>query len=94
MPLASLARDKEFADLDAGEAQGAARGRMMQTAVKPGPPPKEKAIGFARWSPDRRRSNPAYVKLKGLIINLYYNSEIATTKNWISNMSRANSSPR
>ncbi len=51
-----------------------------KAAVQPGPPPKEKLTGLAAMISGAPTANPAYVKLKGLIINLYYNSEIAMTK--------------
>ncbi len=51
-----------------------------KVALQPGPPPKKKLTGFAAMVAGPPVANPAYVKLKGLIINLYYNSEIACTK--------------
>lgn len=51
-----------------------------KAAVQPGSPPKKKLTGFAAMVAGPPTMNPAYVRLKGLIISLYYNSEIAATK--------------
>lgn len=74
-----LGGDKGFADMDPAK-----RKELLSAydadAVKPGPPPKKKLSGFAAMVAGPPTMNPAYVRLKGLIINLYYNSEIACTK--------------
>lgn len=54
-----------------------------KAAVQPGPPPKVKLSGIAAMLAGPPVANPAYVRLKGLIINLYYSSEIASTKELI-----------
>jgi gluconate 2-dehydrogenase gamma chain len=51
-----------------------------KAAVKPGAPPKEKLTGLAAMVGGTPVANPGYVKVKDLIIALYYNSEIAMTK--------------
>jgi gluconate 2-dehydrogenase gamma chain len=74
--------DKDFAGLDPAK-----RKALLlvhdKAALQPGPPRKEKLTGFAAMVAGPPVANPAYVKLKGLIINLYYNSEIAMTKELI-----------
>ncbi len=54
-----------------------------KAAVAPGPPPKEKPTGFAAMMGGAPKMNPNYVRLKELIINLYYNTEVAMTKELI-----------
>jgi hypothetical protein len=54
-----------------------------KAALQPGPPPAKKLSGIAAMLAGPPVMNPAYVKLKELIINLYYNSEIASTKELI-----------
>jgi gluconate 2-dehydrogenase gamma chain len=71
--------DKSFAELDAAKRK-ALLAAYDADATKPGPPPKKKLSGFAAMVGGAPTMNPAYVKLKGLLINLYYNSEIACTK--------------
>lgn len=77
--IAALAPKGNFADLPPAE-----RLALLQThdkaAVQPGPPPKEKLTAIAKMMAGPPTANPAYVRLKGLIINLYYSSEIAMTK--------------
>jgi gluconate 2-dehydrogenase gamma chain len=77
--IGKLASKGNFADLTPAE-----RLALLQTydkaAVQPGPPPKKKLTGIAAMLAGPPLANPAYVRLKGLIINLYYNSEIAMTK--------------
>lgn len=77
--IGKISGDKNFADLDPAK-----RKKLLlahdKAAVQPGPPPKKKLSGLAAMVAGAPTANPAYVKLKGLIINLYYNSEIATTK--------------
>ncbi len=77
-----LGGGKNFAELDAVKRK-ALLSAYDADAVKPGPPPKVKLTGFAAMVAGAPTMNPAYVKLKGLIINLYYNSEIASTKELI-----------
>jgi gluconate 2-dehydrogenase gamma chain len=77
--IGKLASKGNFADLPPGE-----RLTLLQAydkaAVQPGPPPKKKLTGIAAMLAGPPLANPAYVRLKGLIISLYYNSEIAMTK--------------
>jgi hypothetical protein len=80
--IGKLSGDKNFADLDPAKRQ-ALLAVHDKAAVQPGPPPKEKLTGLAAMIGGPPVVNPAYVKLKGLIINLYYNSEIAMTKELI-----------
>lgn len=49
-------------------------------AVAPGAPSGKKMSAMAAMMAGPPKANPAYVRLKGLIINLYYNSEIAMTR--------------
>lgn len=51
-----------------------------KAAVMPGTPPKKKLTGITAMMAGAPTANPAYVKLKELIINLYYNTEVAMTK--------------
>jgi gluconate 2-dehydrogenase gamma chain len=51
-----------------------------KAAVQPGPPRKVKLKGLAAMMAGPPLANPSYVRLKDLIINLYYSSEIAMTK--------------
>lgn len=71
--------DGKFGDLDAAKRKALLLGYDKE-ALKPGPPPKKKLTGFATMVAGPPVMNPDYVRLKGLIINLYYNSEIACTK--------------
>lgn len=71
--------DGKFADLDAAKRKALLLGYDKE-ALKPGPPPKKKLTGFAAMVAGPPVMNPDYVRLKGLVINLYYNSEIACTK--------------
>lgn len=77
--IAALAPKGNFADLPPAE-----RFALLQphdkAAVQPGPPRKEKLTGIAKMMAGPPIANPAYVRLKDLIINLYYSSEIAMTK--------------
>ena len=51
-----------------------------KAAVAPGTPPEKKMNAVAGMMTGQPKANPAYVRLKGLIISLYYNSEIAMTR--------------
>ena len=80
--IAKAAQDahkKPFAELDAATRLKSLTAFEAE-ALKDGPPPKVKPTGLAAMAKGKPVMNPAYVKLKGLIINLYYNSEIAMTK--------------
>ena len=70
--------DKDFAALDPAKRK-ALLVPYDADAVKPGPPPKEKPKGLSMLM-GPPTANPGYVRLKGLIINLYYASEMASTK--------------
>jgi gluconate 2-dehydrogenase gamma chain len=76
----ALATDqKGFAALDP------ARRKMLlldhdKAALKPGPPPKEKLNALMTMVAGPPVANPAYLKLKELIIALYYSSEVAMTQ--------------
>jgi gluconate 2-dehydrogenase gamma chain len=52
-------------------------------ALKPGPPRKEKLNAFAAMVAGPPVANPGFLKLKDLIITLYYSSETALTKELI-----------
>jgi gluconate 2-dehydrogenase gamma chain len=80
--IGKLSGDKNFAELDAAKRK-ALLVEHDKAAVQPGPPPKKKLTGIAAMMAGAPVANPGYVKLKGLIINLYYNSEIASTKELI-----------
>lgn len=67
--------DKDFAALDSAK-RAALLKPYDAEALKPGPPPKEKPKGRSMMM-GPPTANPAYVRLKGLIINLYYASEMA-----------------
>jgi gluconate 2-dehydrogenase gamma chain len=77
--LAMTSTKKSFAALDAAQRKALLTAHDA-AAVKPGPPPKKKLTGLAAMIGGAPVMNPAYVKLKELIINLYYNSEIAMAK--------------
>ncbi len=49
-------------------------------ALKPGSAPKEKLTGLMAMVAGPPVANPGYVRLKDLVIALYYSSEIASTK--------------
>jgi gluconate 2-dehydrogenase gamma chain len=49
-------------------------------ALKPGPAPKEKLNGILALSAGPPVANPAYLKLKELVIALYYSSEVASSR--------------
>jgi gluconate 2-dehydrogenase gamma chain len=70
--------DKDFAGLDAVKRK-ALLVKYDAEALKPGPPSKKKqhALSMMNGPPTM---NPDYVRLKSLIINLYYASEAANTK--------------
>lgn len=51
-----------------------------QAAVQPGPPRKKALEGLAVMLAGPPTANPSYVRLKQLIISLYYTSEIALTE--------------
>jgi gluconate 2-dehydrogenase gamma chain len=80
--IGKLSGDKNFADLEPAKRK-ALLVEHDKAAVQPGPPPKKKLTGIAAMMAGAPVANPGYVKLKGLIINLYYNSEIASTKELI-----------
>lgn len=71
--IAKLAGNRDFAALPLEERTALLKPHDAE-AVKPG---KGKPKSFFAGPP---KANPAYVRLKGLIINLYYNSEIAMTQ--------------
>ena len=54
-----------------------------KVALKPGPPRKEKLSGFAAMMAGPPVANPGFVKVKDLVIALYYSSEVALTKELI-----------
>ena len=70
--------DKDFAGLDAAKRKALLL-KYDAEAVKPGPPPTGKPHPLAMMM-GPPVMNPDYVQLKGLVINLYYASEIASTK--------------
>lgn len=80
--IGKLSGDKNFAELDPAK-----RKELLaaydKAALQPGPPPKKKLNGIESMMAGPSVMNPGYIKLKGLIINLYYNSEIAATKELI-----------
>jgi hypothetical protein len=76
--IGQLSKGKDFADLAPTERVALLKPYDAE-AVKPGPPPKEKPKGLSMMM-GPPAANPAYVRLKGLIINLYYASEMANEK--------------
>ncbi len=54
-----------------------------KAALKPGPAPKEKLTAFQAMIAGPPVANPGYLKLKELVIALYYTSEIAMTQEQI-----------
>jgi gluconate 2-dehydrogenase gamma chain len=54
-----------------------------KAALKPGPPPKEKLSALLAMVAGPPVANPAYLKLKELVITLYYASEVALTQELI-----------
>jgi gluconate 2-dehydrogenase gamma chain len=54
-----------------------------KAALKPGPPPKEKLSALLAMLAGPPVANPAYLKLKELVITLYYASEVALTQELI-----------
>jgi gluconate 2-dehydrogenase gamma chain len=80
--IGKLSGGKNFADLEPAKRK-ALLVEHDKAAVQPGPAPKKKLTGIAAMMAGAPVANPGYVKLKGLIINLYYNSEIASTKELI-----------
>jgi hypothetical protein len=80
--IGKLSSEKNFADLDP-VARKSLLAKHDKAAVKPGPPPKEKSSGLRAMSAGPPTANPGYVRLKGLIVSLYYSSEIASTKELI-----------
>ncbi len=77
--IGRLAKDANFADLSPQQ-RAALLAPHDKAAVAPGPPPRKKASAIAKLLGGPPKSAPGYVRLKGLIINLYYNSEIAMTQ--------------
>jgi gluconate 2-dehydrogenase gamma chain len=77
--IRKLTSKGSFADLSPAERLVRLRA-YDKAAVQPGPLPKKKLTGIAAMIAGPPTANPAYVRLKGLIINLYYNSEIAMTQ--------------
>lgn len=77
--IGALVKEGNFADLKLEE-RTALLTPYDKAAVQPGPPPKKKMSAMAAMLAGPPKANPAYIRLKGLIINLYYNSEIAMTK--------------
>jgi hypothetical protein len=51
-----------------------------KAALKPGPPPKEKQSALSAMLSGPPVANPGYLKLKELVIALYYASEAASTQ--------------
>jgi hypothetical protein len=76
---AAIAPKGSFADLPAEERMALLQAHD-KAAVQPGPPPKEPLKGLAALLAGPSTANPGYVRLKQLIIDLYYNSEIAMTQ--------------
>jgi gluconate 2-dehydrogenase gamma chain len=70
--------DANFVGLDAAKRKELLL-KYDAEALKPGPPPKGKPHPLAMMM-GPPVMNPDYVQLKGLIISLYYASEIASTK--------------
>jgi gluconate 2-dehydrogenase gamma chain len=70
---------KGFAKLEPGQ-RNVLLAAHDKAAVQAGPPPEKKLTGVAAMLAGPPTANPAYVRLKGLIINLYYSSQIASTK--------------
>jgi gluconate 2-dehydrogenase gamma chain len=78
--IGKLGGDKGFVALDAVK-----RTELLlafdKEAVKPDPNPKVKPTGFAAMmGRGGAHMDPGYVNLKGLVINLFYASEIAAAK--------------
>lgn len=76
--IGKLSGAKNFADLDPAT-RNALLTEHDKAAVKPGPPPKVKRKGLLALHAGPPTANPGYVRLKGLIISLYYSSEVAST---------------
>lgn len=77
--IGKLVPNGSFADLDL-EKRTALLAPYDKAAVQPGPPPTKKMTALEAMIAGPPTANPPYVRLKGLIINLYYNSEVAMTK--------------
>lgn len=77
--IGTLSPDGNFAELDVKQ-RTALLEPYDKAAVQPGPPPIRKMSALEAMVAGPPTANPGYVRLKGLIINLYYNSEIAMTK--------------
>jgi gluconate 2-dehydrogenase gamma chain len=73
---------KGFADLDPARRK-ALLIEYDKAALKPGAPRTEKLGAFEAMVAGPPIANPNFIKIKELIINLYYNSEIASTKELI-----------
>ncbi len=77
--IGKLGGEKGFAALDP-----AARKKVLlaydAAAVKPDPNPKKKASGLAAMMGGAAAMNPGYLKIKELVIALFYSSEIASSK--------------
>lgn len=77
--VGTLSSNAKFTDLEAAK-----RHELLapydKAAVQPGPTPKEPLKGVAALLAGPPTANPGYVRLKRLIIDLYYNSEIAMTQ--------------
>lgn len=77
--IGQLGAKQDFAALDLAE-----RTEILtaydQAAIQPGPPRKKPLEGLAALVVGPPTANPSYVRLKQLIINLYYASEIALTE--------------
>lgn len=77
--IGELGSGQDFAALDLAQ-----RTEILvaydQAAVQPGPPRQEPLEGLAVMLAGPPTANPSYVRLKQLIINLYYTSEIAMTE--------------
>jgi gluconate 2-dehydrogenase gamma chain len=81
--IGKLGGDKGFFALDAAKRKEALLA-FDKEAVKPNPDPKAKLTGLAALiGGGSTAMNPGYVKLKELVISLYYNSETAMTKELI-----------
>jgi gluconate 2-dehydrogenase gamma chain len=80
--IGKLSGSTNLADLDPAK-RTVLLSEYDKAALKPGPAPKKKLSALAAMTGGAPVMNPGYLKLKGLIIGLYYNSEIAMTKELI-----------
>jgi gluconate 2-dehydrogenase gamma chain len=80
--LALTAYKKGFAALDPARRKSLLV-EYDKAALKPGPPRKEKLSGFAAMAAGPPVAKPGFLRLKDLVIALYYSSEVALTKELI-----------